>query len=270
MITRAKVLLGTLVTIQVDAAMPGVVVNDAIDKAFEVVAHIGAVMSAHSGDADPARMSRAVRGQVLQLDTHTIEVLRAARHWWRLSAGAFHPVKAARTLACQGLRPGLSPLASGTLDDVDIVSPTQVIMKAPVCLDLGGIAKGYAVDQAMAVLQAMGVRHALVNAGGDLRVLGEKPFGVEVRHAGRGLRERQLPVLRQLRGKALATSVAAHQDTAFVPSLPGRRGAWQSATVMASDCMTADVLTKWALQSSLLCPQLKAVMRGHQARMWRS
>ena len=77
-------------------------------------------------------------------------------------------------------------------------------------------------------------------------------------------------VLRAQHLQAHIDWVAAHQDTAFVQSLPGRRGAWQSATVMASDCMTADVLTKWALQSSLLCPQLKAVMRGHQARMWRS
>lgn len=45
-----------------------------------------------------------------------------------------------------------------------------------VYVDLGGIAKGYAVDRGIAILQAMGVQHATVTAGGDSRLLGDK-FG---------------------------------------------------------------------------------------------
>lgn len=43
-----------------------------------------------------------------------------------------------------------------------------------VYIDLGGIAKGYAVDRAISVLQSFGVRHATISAGGDSRVLGDK------------------------------------------------------------------------------------------------
>lgn len=43
-----------------------------------------------------------------------------------------------------------------------------------VYLDLGGIAKGYAVDRCIAILRALGVQHASVSAGGDSRVLGDK------------------------------------------------------------------------------------------------
>lgn len=41
-------------------------------------------------------------------------------------------------------------------------------------IDLGGIAKGYAVDNAIALVQRLGVKHAMVSAGGDSRVLGDK------------------------------------------------------------------------------------------------
>lgn len=52
-------------------------------------------------------------------------------------------------------------------------------------IDLGGIAKGYAVDRAAAILQQAGVRHASVSAGGDSRMLGDKrgePWLVGIRH----------------------------------------------------------------------------------------
>ncbi|KXI27164.1 FAD:protein FMN transferase [Paraglaciecola hydrolytica] len=51
-------------------------------------------------------------------------------------------------------------------------------------IDLGGIAKGHAVDNAIAILQAMGIQHALVTAGGDTRLLGDrrgKPWMVGIR-----------------------------------------------------------------------------------------
>lgn len=52
-------------------------------------------------------------------------------------------------------------------------------------IDLGGIAKGYAVDRAVAILQRAGVRHANVSAGGDSRMIGDrrgKPWLVGIRH----------------------------------------------------------------------------------------
>lgn len=45
--------------------------------------------------------------------------------------------------------------------------------KPDIWLDFGGIAKGYAIDSGIAALQAAGIQHAIINAGGDLRVLGD-------------------------------------------------------------------------------------------------
>lgn len=44
-------------------------------------------------------------------------------------------------------------------------------------ITLGGIAKGYAADEALETLKDLGIKHALVNAGGDIRTLGTKPDG---------------------------------------------------------------------------------------------
>lgn len=52
-------------------------------------------------------------------------------------------------------------------------------------LDFGAIAKGLAIDQGIEALSAMGIQHAIINAGGDMRVLGnhgDKPWKVAVRH----------------------------------------------------------------------------------------
>jgi thiamine biosynthesis lipoprotein len=51
-------------------------------------------------------------------------------------------------------------------------------------IDLGGIAKGYAVDRSIQTLRSLGIRHAMVNAGGDTRLLGDrrgKPWIVGIR-----------------------------------------------------------------------------------------
>ena len=286
-ISRGRPLLGTLVSVQVwpDGLAAGYgtgqAIEDAIDGALACVAHISRVMSAHDPDSDLGRMSRARAGECLTLDAHTIAVLQASQYWHRVSGGAFSPARAAHALARQGRRPGLqlavqtalqahTPAPPLGLQHLCLLSPTELRMPGPVLLDLGGIAKGYAVDQAVACLVRAGVRQAVVNAGGDLRVIGPRAQAVQLRHAGQGLRDRPLPERCRLHNAALATSVALHAESEFVRTRPSGRQRWRSASVQAEDCMSADALTKWALQSSLLCPALRAALRTHRARLWRS
>lgn len=280
MLRRARPLLGTVVAIHVREASgvpvpssdPGML-EHAIEEAFAVIAHIGRVMSAHDPASDLGRLSTAQAGQCLTLDAHTVVVLQAARYWHRRSGGAFDPVKAARVLAAQGARPGVrsaTPPGAMGLHALAVLSPTMVRVTQPLALDFGGIAKGYAVDQAIQSLQRAGVSSALVNAGGDLRAIGETPWPVEVRHAGHGVMDGRLRRRQQLTSGALATSVSGPLNPEFVGTAAAALRRWQSATVQARDCLTADVLTKWAMQSSLLCPGLRAALRLHQANMWRS
>lgn len=76
------------------------------------------------------------------------------------------------------------------------LSKNTVSLPAGTKIGLGGIAKGYGVDRAMGVLLARGIKHALVNAGGDLKALGTKhgkPWPIAIKHPRD--RERVLAVL---------------------------------------------------------------------------
>jgi len=271
LLARAQPLLGTVVSLQVhidEGQVPRA--ERAMANVFATMAHIGQVMSAHRASSDLGCLSRAEQGQVLTLDLETVRVLRAAQHWAAVSSGAFNPCRAAQTLARAKRRPGMAIDATGSLSDITLLSDTEVRMANPVQLDLGGIAKGYAVDRAVDVLLAHGVQDALVNAGGDLRTLGPHSWTIDVRHAHRTLMDgRKQPKLR-VHQTALATSVSGPLNPEFVASRAHQKLPWQSVTVQADTCMTADVLTKWAMQASLLCPELKRVLRQHHGRMWRS
>lgn len=113
-------------------------------------------------------------------------------------------------------------------------------------VDLGGIAKGYAVDLAVAELKRCGVRSACVNAGGDLRVFGETPFPVLIRDP-RSPSEAGLQL--QLQNEALASSgnyfSIGHSGSALVNGHDGQPCLGEfSVSVRASTCMLADALTK--------------------------
>lgn len=266
--TRAQVLLGTLVTIEVDHALARSSADAAMAAALARISHIGRVMSAHDPNSDLARLSRAHPDQLLELDPATVQVLRAARDWTIRSGGTFDPVRAAQTLVHRGARPGLQSSA-GDLRDMDLLSEVMVRVSRPVSIDLGGIAKGYAVDQAMQVLRQHAVTHARVNAGGDLAVMGHIPQRIALRHAGDQPRSQAMGAL-FLREGAVATSVACDAWSGFVARPRRATATWRSATVTAPNCMTADALTKWALQSSVLCPSLRHALREHRATLWRS
>ena len=272
---RAQPLLGTMVIIRMSGVEPDAA-HDAFDAAFAAMRHIGCVMSAHDGASDLGRLARARAGETLLLDRHTIAVLRLARQWHGLTRGAFDPVEAARKLAARRLRPafaGLTPPGRGW-QGLAFGPECSVTVAWPLWLDLGGIAKGYAVDQAIEALQRHGVRQALVNAGGDMRAIGSTAWPVQVRRASQSPASARLPRLHALRQAALATSSSQGPDVAFVRHANARShplGArWTDCTVCAPDCVTADVLTKWGLQARPHSLRLARVLRQAGARMWRN
>lgn len=57
------------------------------------------------------------------------------------------------------------------------IDGNSIRLKEGSSITLGGIAKGYAADEALEILKGLGIKHALVNAGGDIRTLGTKPGG---------------------------------------------------------------------------------------------
>ena len=125
----------------------------------------------------------------------------------------------------------------------------------PVWIDLGGIAKGYAVDMAIVALQERGVQSACVNAGGDLRVFGDVAYPVIVRRPDAPTMG---GVQLTLQDEALATSgtyfsrklIDERAVSALIDARDGRAiNANFSASVRAPTCMLADALTKLVMAS---------------------
>ena len=129
----------------------------------------------------------------------------------------------------------------------------KILLNRPVSLDLGGIAKGFAVDKAVETLRAHRVTDGVVNAGGDLRVFGSEPQPIWIRRSD-AIEACQL--VGALGNGAIATSAAyftsdASSDgiktSAIFDTTRVRRVAMkQSISVIAQTCMQADALTKIA------------------------
>jgi thiamine biosynthesis lipoprotein len=277
-IQRARPALGTLVLIR--AIGPASArIHSGIDAAFTVVEEIDQCMSAHRVDNDLHRLAGARRGEVITLDVHTLCVLREAKRWFQLSDGAFDPLRAGQQLASRGLRPGLEvalSLPMGRWSALEFMSQDQVLVDGAMPVDLGGIAKGYAVDQAVAALQRAGVEAGLVNAGGDLRAFGLRSWPLALRVPAAPSLSGIHPDLRRIKQGAVASSAQVTPSQCQIHTRIRRRigvdaQGVQACTVLAPNCLVADALTKWALG----CPpggapmhRLRRVARQHGARVW--
>jgi thiamine biosynthesis lipoprotein len=248
-IRRLRPALGTLVRIEARAPVA------AIDAAYLAIERVEASMSFHRVDSELRRLMRAPAGDRIAVGSDLHRVLAFAKRVWKSSGGVFDPA-IARTLVAQGLLPrpeGPAPDAAASFRDLEILGANHVRLARPLWIDLGGIAKGYAVDEALRVLRDRGAQAASVNAGGDVAC-----FGPACRIALRDPRSPHAvgPTI-ELRDAALATSGAYFQPEA----LRGRRGNPSmrrdgSVTVIAHDCMTADALTKVVWAAPRMAPRL--------------
>jgi thiamine biosynthesis lipoprotein len=120
----------------------------------------------------------------------------------------------------------------------------------PLWLDLGGIAKGYAVDAALAELREAGCTEGLVNAGGDLAVFGPRAEPVALRCGGKAAAQ-AIPVLELADGAAASSATTGEAGTAAGAHFAGAGGArapgGRFVTVAAPTCLAADALTKVVL-----------------------
>ena len=253
-VRRAKPLLGTFVEIEA-AGMANSGLHTAIDAAFEAVESVHRLMSFHERGSDVSRLNREAGARPVAVHAWTYQVLEAAVEMHRRSNGVFD-VAVAPALQAMGLLPRLDedvPIDTDarSFDAIELLEGQTVCFRQTgVRIDLGGIAKGFAVDRALEVLRGFGAAYGLVNAGGDLAAFGEAPQTVHIRHP----RDPRRSVCRiEVTNEALASTArrfdpfqsAATTTSAIID--PGNRRpahAIDGATVRAHSCMIADALTK--------------------------
>jgi thiamine biosynthesis lipoprotein len=242
--------MGTLVEVRVTGHEA--VVEAAVEAALQAVARVDRLMSFHDPASDLSRLNRHAAQDAQVVDPWTWVVLRHAMRLSAASVGIFDAT-VAPLLVRQGLLPG--EIDTGTGADwrsVTLLPGRRVRFDRPLQLDLGGIAKGFAVDCAIHALRRAGCALGVVNAGGDLRRFGE---GIEPVHLRR---EDGLVKVAELRRGAIATS-APHRvrDDRLGQPLgavfdPRTGKQWESGgavMVAAPTCIVADALTKVAALS---------------------
>ena len=243
---RVRPFLGTLVDIRVEG-LREVDALRAINAAYAEIAQIHRLMSFHESASDLSRVHGARVGTRVRVDARTREVLACALRVARESDGCFDPTIAADQVA-RGYLPhpdsAFTPDPIATWRDLEL-SDAGVCLRKPLWIDLGGIAKGYAVDRAVEILLDAGVVQACVNAGGDLRIAGPRVESVHVRDA-RG----SVVAAVELADAAVASSTSAMQGAIPAHVHGGDRQAIAGGTtvsVVAPNCMLADALTKVVL-----------------------
>ena len=250
---RGRPLLGTIVEI----AAPDIVgVRDALERAFAAVAKVHALMSAHDGTSDLGRLHTAPLNSAVRVHPWTWRVLSAARRLHEITGGTFDPIEAGRLALAQNRLPrwpGHKPSTNAKWRDVQLLPGSRVLLRKRARFDLGGIAKGFAVDRAVEALRRARLPWALVNAGGDLRAFGLRAWPIHVRHPGA---PNLLVPVGALCDGAIATSAPyfsqqsrrGHPASALFDFASGTSvvGA-VSVSVLARTCMVADALTKAVL-----------------------
>lgn len=161
-------------------------IQQAIDRAFREVERIDSLMSCFKEDSEVSFLNREGSSRSVKVSHDTFLVIEESLLLSELSHGAFDITIA--PLLClwnstgeTGQLPGKEELkeAQSLVNYRNILLDEKLLTvrfkKQGTKIDLGGIAKGYAVDKAVGILKRQGINRAIVNAGGDLYLLGRPP-----------------------------------------------------------------------------------------------
>ncbi len=184
--------MGTAITVELwaDDARAGEAAAAAV---MEEMHRIDRCMSPHKPASELSRINREAARHAVPLSEEMYRLVDRALHFSRLSAGAFDISYAAVGRLYdyrQRLRPTEAALQAAQALvgwqqlQLDTRARSLRFAREGVCIDLGGFAKGHAVDNAVALLRRRGISHAMVSAGGDSRVLGDRrgrPWTVAIR-----------------------------------------------------------------------------------------
>jgi thiamine biosynthesis lipoprotein len=231
------------------------------------VARLDQLMSHYNADSGLSRLVREARRGTAVVEPDLFQVIQTALTFSRSSGGAFDitiaPLLKAWKQAYAAGRPASAAeltraAACVGFEQIETRPPDRIRFTSDcVELDLGGIGKGYAVDRALAVLRAAGIRHALVSAGGSsIGAIGAPPgragWPVSIgTPAGRML---------MLRDRTLSTSQQNHAAPPLEESAPGeiidphRRAPIRNAgivTVVGPSAAEADAMSTTLLLLSI-------------------
>ncbi|MDO8312840.1 MAG: FAD:protein FMN transferase [Sideroxyarcus sp.] len=191
-VKREETIMGTAISVELwsDDQVIGAA---AIDAVIDEMHRIDRMMSPHKADSELSLINHAAGSGPITVSSEMFHLLARAAHFSQLSGGAFDITYAAvgRLFDYRlHTRPNQAELDKARLAVgygnvlLDAKNMTVQFSRPDVCIDLGGFAKGHAVDNATKILHEFEIAHANVSAGGDSRVIGDRrgrPWMIGVR-----------------------------------------------------------------------------------------
>ncbi|MBA5851243.1 FAD:protein FMN transferase [Clostridium sp. cel8] len=183
-ISKTKYMLGTICTINVYDEKD----ETAVDKAFERIKKIEDKMSVNKSGTELDKVAENAGKKYVKVSDDTFYVLKKGKYYSEQSKGVFD-ITIGPLVKLWGIGTDNAKLPSSQEIEskkelvnykdllLDEKNKKVMLAKEGMSLDLGGIAKGYAADEATRILRENGVEHAIVNLGGNVVVLNNNVDG---------------------------------------------------------------------------------------------
>lgn len=189
---REEAIMGTRIAVQLWSEDPALA-ERAMDAVIAEMHRTDELMSTYKPGSQLSQVNEHAYERPVQVDADIIDVVEKSLEYSRLSDGVFD-VTYASVGYLFDYRKHVHPTDAQIAAALPAVDYRQVVvdhdartirfLKPGMRIDLGGIAKGWAVDRGIDILRELGIEHAMVNAGGDTRLLGDrrgKPWIVGIR-----------------------------------------------------------------------------------------
>ena len=229
------------------------------EKVFTEMRRIDALMSSYQGSSELSYINDNAAVAAIEISAEMMLLIKESIRFSELSQGAFDITYASIGYAYD-YRKRQKPSDQSITQKLPAIDYHHIVINGnkiqfnnrAVRIDLGGIAKGYAVDRAAAVIEQCGISQAMVSAGGDSRIIGDRdgrPWIIGIQHprdpAGIALR---LPL------SDTAMSTSGDYERFFIengervhhiidPSTGRSATTSWSATVIGPNAMTTDALS---------------------------
>jgi len=265
-------LMGTFATVRVVAGKEDLPrAQEAVNKVFACLRHMEDLMSFHREDTEVAQVNREAFDHPVAVSAETFEVIKAAVQFAKDTDGAFDitvgPLvklwadagKAGRLPTQEEIADALSKVGAAAKIKLDEEKKTVQFAVKGMSIDLGGIAKGYAVDRAIEILRAAGFQDAIIDVGGNMTVIGRNADGKKWTVGVKNF-FRKNGYVEQVEAENMAVSTSGdyerfvvingHRYSHIIDPRTGMpvEGA-ASVTIIAGDGMTADA---WSTAASVL------------------
>jgi thiamine biosynthesis lipoprotein len=254
-------IMGTRITVELFHDDPAVA-RRGVDAVLAEMRRVDNDMSPWIETSELSRLNREAATQPVTVSDELFKLVRTSLHFSELTHGAFD-ITFASVGFLYDYRKGVRPNDAQRQQATELINYHNLLLdekrhtiaysKPGVRIDLGGIAKGHAVDRCIALLQGMDIKQALVTAGGDSRMIGDRwggrPWNIGVRDPRD---QKKLVAVIPLENVAVSTSgdYQRYFDEGGVryhhiinPKSGDSARGMHSATIIGPDATTTDALS---------------------------